>query len=246
MSIRCHQCGKVITGPAKECPRCGDTLKDEMKERVRKDIHLRRKDIELGLVAVIIFLVVCLAAVYSQRFYTWEEHRTSTVHSKDTNTYMMCMSYGKYGCTMWVPETDYYLYLEDGNKESVSESTYNRVNIGDSYNYSITHTDWKPGMKDAPIPPWAFLLPLGAGLAIIMASYCRIVSRREKEMKEWKETGDTEVEGAKEVDPEPDVDDEEMTRTIKSLKKEYRATKRKRKSKKSKLSPEELIDNKEA
>jgi len=58
---------------------------------------------------------------------------------------------------------------------------------------SITHIDWKPGQRDAPLPPWVFIVPTGVAVSVVFVLWYRIVSRREKELKEWVETGDLEV-----------------------------------------------------
>jgi phage FluMu protein Com len=191
MSIKCHQCGHEISDyeKAKKCPKCGDTLKDEMVERVRKRVRFRRKDWKVVLGLVVIAIVMCLVCVYAQRFYSWEEKKTSTIKDNDESLY--CCVHSKYGCTSYC--THYNLHLADGHVESVDRSTYDSYDKGENYTYSITHIDWKPGQRDAPLPPWVFIVPTGVAVSVVFVLWYRIVSRREKELKEWVETGDLEM-----------------------------------------------------
>jgi hypothetical protein len=86
--------------------------------------------------------------------------------------------------------TDYYFYLNQSGKKGVNENTYHAHKIGSNYTYTVTHIDWKPGMKDAPIPLWVWIIPLTALIAISVPVLYFVHARRVKEMNEWKETGD--------------------------------------------------------
>jgi hypothetical protein len=193
--IKCRQCGEPIFGSAKKCPKCGDTLKDEMLVRVRKRIKMKKRDLIIVVALVIILLVSCFLVVYDQRHYSWNEKRTSAIKDKDEHTYTYCCVHSKYGCTSYCTNTNHYFHLQDGHEASVDDGTYHKYTVGQNYTYTINHYDWKPGMKDAPIPNWVYIAPCVVALAVATVLWLLVFARREKEMKEWVETGDTDVDG---------------------------------------------------
>ena len=203
--IRCNQCGKVtITNNAKKCPFCGDTFKDEFTHRLRKKVKMSRGATIKILIATVIVLSLCLVAVYSQRLYSWDEPRTREIVDKTEHTYTYSETHNigdsddPIYVTEWHTDTDYYFYLNDSHREEVWYSTYHQYKVGDNYTYHVMHVDWKPGMKDAPIPVWVWIVPVGVLLACLIYVTYRIDKRRKTEMDEWLETGDLNIKGEEE------------------------------------------------
>lgn len=201
--IKCNQCGAVIiASKAKKCPKCGDTLKDEVKQKICHKIRAKPKTVVTILIIVSIGLATCLAAEFSSRMYSWKEKKTEEVIAVDTHTYTYTErheypSFDDDSPPMYYydthTDTDYYLYLNESGKREVDDNTYYRTNVGDNYTYYITHWDWKPGMKDVPIPMWVWIIPLGILITFVVVIFWRNHILRVSEMNEWIETGDLDV-----------------------------------------------------
>lgn len=192
--IKCDQCGNTYDGyKAKKCPKCGDPFDNEMKRKIRKSINLRKGQIKTIIIIGIVVLSGCLIAEYSQRFYSWDEWKYSDIADKQMHTHTQT-SGGKNPTISTYH--DYHFYLEDGYEEKVDEHTYNSWKVGEQYLYKVVHTDWKPGMKDAPIPIWVFIIPFIVIIPIVIYYYREVYRRRKVEFNEWLETGDITVEGS--------------------------------------------------
>lgn len=83
----------------------------------------------------VIFLTGC-SSISTGRV-TAKEHTASYQY-----TVMICASYGKYGCTVWMPIVDtapeeWKLELKNGTDTgavSVNKQTWNDIHVGDVYN----------------------------------------------------------------------------------------------------------------
>ena len=190
--MKCNQCGNHISEyeQIKKCPQCGNSLFDEVKQKARKTYRFALKHLIIVSLLILAILGMSVIAWESSRHYSWQEQHTSIIKEKDhwTSTYVYCS--GDPPICFPIITHHYDLKLEDGYKDSISSNQYDSVSIGDSWIYTHTHTDWKPGMKNAPIPTWVFLMPLiGAGILFLFL-YMFIIARRQKEINEWKKSGD--------------------------------------------------------
>jgi len=192
--MKCNQCGHSIDDdkPRKKCPKCGESLQDEMKQKVRKSIRLSGASKTAIVVSVIITLVLCCLMLYFERTYTWDEKINTTVVGKNDYT---TTTYIKSG-DVYIPVTHYHydLHLANGEMKDDGSDAFYRYNVGDNYTYYVTHRDWKPEMKDAPIPIWLYLVPLAVGVIIFGVVFAPIYLARAEEMQEFEEKGDLKIE----------------------------------------------------
>lgn len=191
--IRCNQCGHEFDlDSATYCPKCGEPLLDELKQRLREQFKVNKVHTLYLVMATIITLVICLAMVDAARHYTWEEPVVASISDKQEHEYTYYINTGTPKSPVMVPMhgTNYYLYLSDGHKEEVQRSVYQEHNVGDNYTYQITHRDWKPGMKDAPTPTWVYMVPMLLLTIVGGIMVYRVMAKRQKEIREWRRTGD--------------------------------------------------------
>jgi len=128
----------------------------------------------------VVFLTVfslCLLGDYLSKTHTYQENHTSTVINKHE------VHQQQYHCTMHDDDgvctagyytywTDYYLDLQDGSKQKVSESQYDVARNGDTWRYTDSHTTLKPGEDPTP-RQWTILPPV---LAVGVCATVVIVS----------------------------------------------------------------------
>ena len=195
VEVKCNQCGyEWDAEKGKVCPKCGDTLKDEVKKMVRKKIHLHQKSVAIIVAASLISLGLGWFAVDESRHYWWNEPKTSPITDKETHTHTQIHSTGgkspHYYTTTY---DDYHLYLKDGHQETVSHNEYDSYHVGQNYTYQILHRDWKPGMQNAPIPVWVYIVPVIVLAITIGLFQYPVMVKRQKEYDDWRETGDLNV-----------------------------------------------------
>jgi len=203
--IQCNQCGNIFEGnKAKRCPKCGDTFQDEMKRRIRKTIRLHFTSIAIITGVSLAVLAISLVAIDESRHYYWNEPKTEEITDKDTYTYTYTERHTLSSGDDDSPPTyyydshtvtNYYFYLNESGKRQVNENTFHKAAIGDNYTYQILHRDWKPGMKDAPIPNWIYIIPVVILLIGLILLQYPIMVKRQNEYNEWLETGDLNVDG---------------------------------------------------
>lgn len=189
VNVKCNQCGhEIITSHARKCPKCGDTFKDEFKQMIHRKIFLKKTFYQTMAAVIIIGIIICTVCIFLQRTYVWQEPKSSTVSDKDI--YATTTMAGK------VPITTIHhqITLADGYSEDVSADKYDSIQIGDPYNYTATHFDWNPSMKDAPYPLWVYILPFGVGLMIFIGNWYPIYKKRWYALQKWEETGDWNIE----------------------------------------------------
>ena len=167
-----------------------------MRSKTRKTIHIHARSIVIIVGLSLIIMILGWFCVDESRHYYWNDPVTSEIVDKEahsyTETHYLSTDPPQYYYTY---ETDYYIYLDNGHKESVNHDQYDSYQVGMEYTYQVLHRDWKPGMnRDVPIPIWIYIVPVFFLLfALIFAQY-PVMVKRQKEMNQWIETGDLTVE----------------------------------------------------
>ena len=200
-TIQCEECSQWVVPIENACPECGESLDPEFVQYLEKRLPVR----PIVFVATIIVAGLIFAGGYSSWFsathYSWEQPIISTVSDKEhhdawTQVYSYSCGSSEHPrtCigTIHHPER-WEIVLKDGHQETVGEGRYNDAFLGSNWTYSITRTDWKPGMEDSPIPGWVISLPATVGGGIIGVYYIVVILNRKKEFREWRETGDMEI-----------------------------------------------------
>ena len=192
--IHCDECGeRVSLTRTKRCPSCGASLRPEFEKEVKREVGLSRPHLIILVGLGVALLCAGYGAWWSSTHYFYEVKVTEKVTGKNTHTETH-VHYDSDGNVQYIDtDTDYYLYLNKTGRRGVWESDYYRYNVGDNYTYPETRSDWKPGMEGAPIPMCVGIVPVFAVLLGLLVIEIRIIRKRKREMNEFDELGDLEI-----------------------------------------------------
>lgn len=197
--LKCDDCGRNVFVNVKNCPYCECSLRPEFKNRVKEEIKPSKFMFIVAMVFAVVTLALCYGIFYAQSHYSWDEDKYSNVVDKDDNEYttMVPIRTGEITTYVLVFHDDNWIYCADGYKEKVSQSKYDSTSVGDSWSYVETHYDWKPGMENAPIPVWVYVIPVVALTGFVTIYALKIVYLRQKEMTKFNSFKDGEIKAIK-------------------------------------------------